>query len=175
MNPRYALWVSLAALTMLAGCASALPRDSRPVPTGGNAELMSHIADSPYVTSEAGYRAARIVWRGAPFEGDYAALSAELEQGGLIGDWDLGATDYLRRYQVGQMLCVAAGIKTGVNWNMTGFGRYGYRELVFHEIAEPRGDYGLIPGGEFAGILRRLDDWTARRDGTRVELGPEKR
>ncbi len=168
-----ACWRAAAVTTLISivGCASPQRRDGTPVPKADNAELMSHIADAPFVTAEAGYRAAYIVWRAEAFDGEYAALAQQLERGGLIGDWNLAANEYLRRYQVGHMLCKAAGIQTGVNWNLTSFGRYGYRELVFHEIAEPRGDYGLISGGEFAGILRRLDDWMSRRDGTRVELG----
>ena len=72
------------------------------------------------------------------------------------------------------MLCRAADVRTGLNWRLTGMGRYAWRELNYLKIASPISEYGYVPGGQFIGVLARAEDYMhrVRGDGTEpVELG----
>lgn len=157
------------------GCRVTLPADRTPgLAPHGNAELTGYIAELPYVTAEAGYRAAHALWKGASFDGDFAALASALRSGEIVGDWDHSPNDLLSRSDVGYMICRAADVRSGLNWRMTGLGRYAWRELTYQGIASPGNEYGFLSGGEFLGILARADDFRARRAGSlaqRATLG----
>ncbi len=163
----------------LCGCQAAAPRLSSTtqpaVPTEGNGALAEYIADQPFVTAEPAYRAVYILRNGTVFEGDYPALTDELRAGGLIGNgWDHPADALLNRSAVGYLLCKASDVRSGLNWKLTGLGRYAWRELNYLDIASPIGEYGYVPGGQFIGMLARCEDYMRRtqRDGVeRVELG----
>jgi hypothetical protein len=176
MNTRVCSLATVAALlgwTLLGltGCQSAGPTgdptpgpaaEGKPVPTN-DLDLLEYIGDQPFVTAESGYRATYVLWKGEDFTGDYAALRAELENAGLVPQvWQHAADRPLTRADVGFLICRACGIRTGVLWNVLPLGRYGYRELIYHEIARPGGDYALVSGGEFQGILRRAERYLAQ-------------
>ncbi len=144
------------------------------VPRQSSAELMDYIGNQPFVTAEAGYRAAHFLARGESFDGDFPALSAELAGAAIIDDGWHYAPDYvLRRADVGYMICRACDIRTGINWPLFGLGRYAYRELQYLNIAGPGGEWALVSGGEFQGIVRRADEYRRRAGGPRAELGPQ--
>lgn len=169
------LAVACACLT-LAGCHVSGPRiTSDPPPTDSSAELTLYIGGQPYVTADAGYRAAYALWKGESFSGDFAALTSALEAGEIVSaDWDLPADASLNRSAVGYMVCRACDIRTGINWHLTGHGRYAWRELLYRGIALSGGELGLISGGEFLGVLKRADEYLARRGRVEVpELGPD--
>jgi hypothetical protein len=173
-----ALVVTLPAL-LLAGCRASLPRTTTQpaVPTDSNAELVDYIGNQPYVTAEAAYRAVYILWRGEVFEGDYDALVGELEEGRLIASgWHHAPDDFVDRAAVGYLVARACDIRTGLNWQLLGLGRYAWRELIYHRIAHASSEYGLISGGEFLGVLARAEEYlhdVGRAPSEKARLGTE--
>ena len=104
-----------------------------------------------------------MLWKGDDFAGDYAALRSKLESEGIVPQvWQHAADRPLTRADVGFLICRACGIHTGVWWNILPLGRFAYRELIYNDIARPGGDYALVSGGEFQGILRRAERYLAR-------------
>lgn len=158
---------------LLTGCQATLPRDGAAVPTSSNAELIQYIANEPLITAEPAYRATYILATGAPFTGSYAELATELQSRDIIDAWNYPPNQLLRRADVGYMVCRAADIRTGVNWNLLGLGRYAWRELIYHEIATGGGEWGLMSGGEFVGIIARAEDYARQNDQLpdQVDLG----
>ncbi|MGD8452974.1 MAG: hypothetical protein PVJ57_14235 [Phycisphaerae bacterium] len=173
------VWCILFLGLLLSGCQAPGPRaTTQPaVPTEGNGALAEYIADQPYVTVEPAYRAVYILWKNEVFDGDFAALTDALEAGSVIpGGWDYPADALISRGSVGYLLCRACGIRSGLNWRLTGLGRYAWRELNYLGIASPLSEYGYVPGGQFIGMLARAEEYMHRYekgDVTRVELGPK--
>jgi len=151
-----------------AGTVAEVPRDS-------NAELVAYIADQPFVTAEPAYRAVYVLWKGEPFAGDFDALADTLRGAGIVSKrWRHVADDPLRRGSIAFMVCRACAIRGGVNWALTGMGRYAWRELQHRRIAGPGSEYGWMSGGEFVGLLLRAEDHLgmARLSTERAEPGP---
>src|SRR5690606_4939674 len=122
-SPRRPAWVAGLILLALAGCQVGGPHaTSQPaLPQTGSAELILYIADQPFVTAEPACRAVYALAKGASFEGEYAALTTALRDERLIApQWRLDADQYLDRATVAYMVCRACGIKSGVNWLLTG-------------------------------------------------------
>jgi len=171
--------IGLVLLLGLAGCQSAQTRNTaqRDVPADSNAELMEYIGDQAFLTAEPAYRAAHLLWTGEVFAGDYEALQRKLERAGIVNPaWGLHADTYIDRATLGYLLARTAEIRTGLNWQLFGLGRYAYRELVYREIAVERGESSYVSGGEFLGILNRAEHYLKERHGAsipRVELGEE--
>lgn len=172
-------WVAALGL-FLSGCQAAGPRlaTTQPtVPTEGNGALAEYIADQPYVTVEPAYRAVYILWKNEVFDGDFDALTGALVSGGVIrSGWDYPPEALISRGSVGYLLCRACGVRSGLNWQLTGLGRYAWRELNYLGIASPLSEYGYVPGGQFIGMLARAEEYMHRYekgDVTRVELGEE--
>lgn len=166
-----------AAVLVCAGCQTTLPRDSSrpPLPTDNNAELVEYISDMPYVTAEAACRAAYILAKGQVFTEDYAALVEALKSEKLItGPWNRQADEFVIRAEVAMLIARAADVRSGLNWRLTGLGRYAHRELIYLGIAHYSGEFGYISGGEFLGTLARAEDYmhnAGRSVGQRAELG----
>lgn len=164
-----------ALLLVLTGCYTGSRRaaDQGMVPRD-NAALTEYIANQPYVTAEPGYRATYVLWKGEPFEGEYAELAAQLRAARIIGDWDLPPDALLDRGAVGFILARALQVKSGLNWQLTGLGRYAWRELYYLGIVETISEYGYVPGGQFVGMLGRSEDYRRRaaRPVPAVDLGP---
>jgi len=173
------LLVGMLLTPLLTGCRAAMPRaTTQPeVPTDTNAELVEYISDQPYVTAEAAYRAVYILANGEIFEGDYDALEAEMIDARLVGAaWYYEPDQFIDRAAVGHLVARACDLHAGLNWQLTGLGRYGYRELIYRRIAHPAGEFGLISGGEFLGVLARADEYlheVGRAPGKKAELGAE--
>jgi hypothetical protein len=174
-----ALVALLSGALSLAGCRAAQPHaTTQPaVPTETNAELVEYISDLPYVTAESAYRAVHILAKGEIFQGDYADLAATMAAEGLIGPgWNHAGNTFVDRAAVGHLVARACQIRRGLNWRLTGLGRYAYRELIYLGIAHPSGEYGLISGGEFLGLLARAEEYlhkVGRAPGAAAELGSE--
>ncbi len=168
---RSSIAVACAAFGLLAaGCQVAPPRGvamSRPaVPTESSAALADYIADEPYVTVEPAYRATYALWKGEGFGGDFEALSAALREGHVISSgWQYDPQALIDRASVGYMFCRACEIRTGLNWRLTGLGRYAWRELQYRGIADPGSEYGYVAGGQFVGMLSRAEQYVAKREG----------
>lgn len=166
---------------LLAGCRASMPAggDQPDLATLRNAELTQYIADMPLVTSEPAYRAVHFLWKGpeAQFEGDFAALRNELAQARIVdGMWNYGTNDFLDRAAVGYMLARVGQIRTGLNWQLFGLGRYAYRELVARDIAVAAGEMSHLSGGEFLGMMARTEMHMREKAPTQqpaAELGPE--
>lgn len=164
-----------AALVGLSGCASMQPSASQPAtPADSNAELTEFISNQAFVTAEPAYRSVHILWRGETFSGDFESLKAALAAGKIISPlWDHAPNSRIDRATVGYMLCRACDIRSGLNWQLTGLGRYAWKELQYRRIAGLRSEYGLVSGGEFLGLLIRAEDYLAGRGAhaERIELG----
>ncbi len=164
-------------LVLLAGCQAAQRHAATQpaVPRAGNAELVAYISDQPYVTAEAAYRAVYILSKKTAFDGDFAALASAMQSDGLVArQWQYAPERTLDRGAVGFMFCRACQIRSGVNWMLTGLGRYAWRELQFQRIAGGGGEYGLMSGGEFVGLLSRAEEYLRRTGKTETppaELG----
>jgi hypothetical protein len=179
---RVGLLVGLGLLTVATtGChATGMHATSQPaVPAAGNAELVQYVSNQPYLTAEPAYRAVYALAHGQAFAGGFDELTAALVAENVIGkDWEYASNRVLNRAAVGFMICRAAGIHTGINWNLTGLGRYAWRELTYHRIAEGGGELAPITGGEFVGVLARADDYMqrhGRHEDRNVELGSRER
>lgn len=157
--------------------AAATSQPAPQLPRNGNAELMEYIAEMPFVSAEAAYRAVHVLNTGTVFDGDFPALSARLAELKIIdGRWRLNPNDLVNRSEVGYMICRAAGVNTGLNWRLTGLGRYAWRELNYRGIVRGQiGEYGYVSGGQFLGILSRAEEYMSRRELRNVQttsLGP---
>jgi len=171
------LALALAALGC-AGCRvpGASVRAGTPVPAAGNAELIEYVSAQPLLAAEPAYRAAYILWRGEIFEGEFEGLREALEEGRIVDvHWQHGADEALRRSEAGYLVCRACGIESGLNWRLTGWGRYAWRELQYRRIAGSGSPERYISGGEFVGILNRADRYLREkgRRGRGAELGAE--
>lgn len=134
------------------------------VPRDSSAALVEYIGDQPYVTAEAGYRAAYMLAHGEMFPADYAQLAALMELEELVRPtWDYPADRPLRCGDVGFMICRACEIRSGLNWLLTGLGRYAWRELQYRRIAGPGSEYNRMTGGEFVGVLLRAESYLRDR------------
>lgn len=171
------LLVGIALATLAGGCRATSPRAATQpaVPTHTNAELVEYISDMPFVTAEAAYRAVYILANGEIFQGDYDALTEQMKAAGLVrSNWTYRADEFVDRAAVGYLVARACDIRTGLNWRLTGLGRYAHRELVYRRIAHPSGELGLISGGEFLGVLARAEEHLhkiGRGPGEKAELG----
>lgn len=174
--PTRAIAISCFVLASLSlGCAStgrsAEPLSEDALTSSGG--LIEYIGNQPFVTAETGYRAAYAMAKGEMYSGDFESLQSTLVQQGIAREaWELSSGDPLRRAHVGYLICRAADIKTGLNWQLTGLERYAYRELAYLGIAKGAGEYGLMPGGEFQGILTATEEYLSQGQTDRVRLGP---
>ncbi|MCK4341905.1 MAG: hypothetical protein KAY37_09310 [Phycisphaerae bacterium] len=171
------LAVALAGLAAT-GCQTTLSHaTTQPaVPRDSNAELVLYISDQSFITAEPAYRAVYLLAKGAPFTGEFDELTETLRAERLIGRWVYPSDRILDRAAVGFMICRACRIRTGLNWNLTGLGRYAWRELIYHKIAAGGSELNYMSGGEFVGLLARAEDYLARtgkHDAQPVELGSE--
>lgn len=157
---------------LMAGCRASMPNDQ--VPGDTNAELIEHIAEMPYVTADAAYRAIYILVNDDVFQGDYAELKTVLRQRGLpIAD--LAPHECPTRQEIAKILVEVCGVMPGLNYRLTGFGRYALRDLQYARIVRTRNDYGPLSGGEFLGMLGRAEDYMLEQKGLGkpVDLGSE--
>lgn len=167
--------------TLLAvpACRVTLPHDAATQPASaamGNAELMEHVSAQPLVTAEIACRVGHALWKGETSAAPFEELLAALKAGDVApGHWNPGPTDCVDRALVGYLVCRAVDIRTGLNWRLTGLGRYAWRELQYRRIAGPGSDLRLISGGEFLGVISRAGEYLAARsapaDGP-IDLGP---
>lgn len=174
----YCVLVVVLVLACVGGCRTAQPATTQPtVPADGNAALMQYIGEQPFVTAEVTYRAAYILAKGEVFAGDFEALTQALAADRIVGaSWNHAPADLVDRQTVAYMICRACGIRGGLNWRLTGLGRYAWRELQHKRIAGPGGEWALLSGGELQGILLRADEYlyrTGRVTTGRADLGAE--
>lgn len=165
----------------ISGCAA--PRAAAPVPADalrGNAALVEHIADSPYVTAEAAYRMAYLLRHDAAFEGDFSALASSLIEAGIARKhWRHAPDQYVNRATAAVLICEALRWPGGVNWRLTGLGRYAWRDLQYRNVAGSSAEWGLVRGGEYLGMIQRAEEQLSARgkapgtasDGAAIELG----
>lgn len=174
----------LGALALIAGCrgdrrdasATTRPAGLTPEVAENSADLMEYVGNQPYVTAEAGYRAVYALWKFESHAGSFEQLRDTLREGRIISrGWNHAPDDLLTRADVGYMVCRATNIRTGLNWQLTGLGRYAWRELIYREIAAASSEANLISGGEFLGVITRADEYSARRGKApppNLDLGP---
>jgi hypothetical protein len=160
---------------VLSGCQSPHAPSDPPPPRAGSAELILYIVNEPFVTAEPAYRAIFALAQGEAFTGEFGELTDKLREGGLIGkDWTHAADQCLDRATVAYMVCRACKIQSGVNWMLTGLGRYAWRELQYKGIAEGGSETTLMSGGEFVGVLSRAGEYlqrTGKAGEQNVQLG----
>ena len=165
-------------LAVASGCQTMGPHapEGFEVPREGNAELVYHLAEQPFVTAEAACRASYLLVHDQPFEGEYAALVETLREEKLIrGMWEFPALHYLTNGDIATLICRACDIRSGLNWQLTGLGRYAWRELQYKQIVRGGSEFQLMSGGEFVGILNQAADYMARmqrRDAEPIEVPP---
>lgn len=156
------------AVVIVSGCAG--PNGSvvttQPAPPEGNAALLHFIADQPYVSAEAGYRAVYILWKREEFVGSFDEITTTLRDGKIIASgWNHEPGARLTRGDIGFMVCRACDIRTGINWAVSGLGRYAWRELQFKGIAGGGGELTYIRGGELVSVLAKAGDYMERKAG----------
>lgn len=176
-NPRYTATIALLLTGLtLAGCqATGRAPQLGDVPRESTAELMLFVSNEPYVTAEPAYRVVYALQHGEAFTGDFDALRAALVSDGIIASsWPHAPDQYVNRGTIAYMVCKACEIRTGLNWVLTGLGRYAWRELQYRGIAGPGGELGLMRGGELTGLILRAEDYRRSLLDTKeasVELG----
>jgi len=157
----------LAILVACAGCRAMsvqTPASQPALLPDANAELTLQISTMPFLTAEAAYRAVYLLREGSAFDGDFDALSQELVASDVVSQhWQLAAGARLNRAKVGRMICRVCGIRSGLNWRLTGLGRYAWRELQYRGICRGGSELNLISGGEFLGILHHAERFVDQR------------
>ncbi|RMF84526.1 MAG: hypothetical protein D6744_02960 [Planctomycetota bacterium] len=172
------LWILLTAgVAFGAGCQAPQlrgPAAEAPIPTDTNAELCEYISNLPFVTNEACLRAVHVLKYGDVFPGAFGELRAKLSGDGVPVP-EGPAAQFLTRADVGKIVATACGVRSGLNWRLTGLGRYAWRELQYKRIARISGEYGLVSGGEFLGVLARAEEYMFEHGeiSERAELGEE--
>ena len=163
-----AVWVCS---TGLFGCRVTLPHQE--IPGGTNAELIEYIAEMPYVSADAAYRALHILRTNEVFEGDFDSLKAAMsDQGGVVAG--IQPNECPDRQELCRAIVRACGISPGLNYRLTGLGRYALRDLQYQRIVRTQNDYGPFSGGEFLGILARAEEYMREHaDVAGVDLGSE--
>lgn len=164
---------ALAGLWLVPGC-HAPPRvsaASQPVASAGNAELMESIGDQAFVARESAYRAAYILKNGEPYEGEgFDALREEMLRQKLAAErFRAEADEAVTRAEVAFVVARAIDLHSGLNWMLSGLGRYALRELEYRGIIDPASEYGYVSGGEFLGILRRADEFMQKQRHSTLE------
>lgn len=166
-------------LLALVGCRqpSAAITTQPVIPQSSNAELVEYISDQPYVSAEAAGRTVFVLATGNVFDGDYGTLQTAMRSNGLLPrGWRHGPGDYLTRDEASFLIAKAIHLRSGLNWRLTGLGRYAHRELIYRGIAHPGSGLKLLSGGEFLGMLERANEYLdthGRAD--HAELGKEPR
>lgn len=161
----------------LGGCAMRTPHvTSAPVvPADGNAELMEYIADQPFVTAEAAYRAVWLMIETEPYSGSFDDLTHELVQRKIAADsWHYAPDQTINNGTAAYLICRAAKINSSINFALTGLGRYAWKELQYRRIAEVGSESNLTTGGAFLAMLSKTDDYLhemRRAPDQRSELG----
>lgn len=172
------VWILLAvSVALVAGCQAPQLRGAAaeaPIPTETNAELCEYISNLPFVTNEACLRAVHVLKYGDVFPGGFDELRAKLSSDGVPVP-DAPGDQFLTRADVGKIVATACGVRSGLNWRLTGLGRYAWRELQYKRIARISGEYGLVSGGEFLGVLARAEEYMFEHGAIeqRAELGEE--
>lgn len=170
--PLLAFAALLVPLGLAPGCRVSLPRE--PVPYEDNAELIVAIAEMPYVNADAACRAVYILVTGDVFPGEYDELLDAMRQRDLPVA-DIAPHEAPNRQEIAKLLAEVADVPAGVNYALTGLGRYALRDLQYHRVVRTPNDYGPVSGGEFLGMLARTEELIAarRKTGEKVELGQE--
>jgi hypothetical protein len=160
-----------AALLLVTGCHQSRTGElAADLPTDDSAGLIMYIANQPFITAEPAYRVTYLLAHDESFEGDFDELTATMKAEGLVAKhWQYMPGTRLTRGDVGLLICRACEINTGVNWLLTGLGRYAWRELTFKRIAAGGSDTSLMSGGEFVGIITRAEDYLAETGKRGVE------
>lgn len=172
-----ALALPLAAIT--SGCAARTPRaTSEPsLPADGNSELMEYIAEQPFVTANAAYRAIWLMLESEPYSGGFDDLTQALATRKVIdARWHYDALQFIDNATAAYMISRSAKFNSSINFALTGLGRYAWKELQYRRIAEPGSELSLITGGQFLGMLAKSDDYlhdVGRASGQRSELGDD--
>ncbi len=150
-------------LLLLAGCQAPHLAPSGPVPQRGTAELVMYIGDQPFVTAEPAYRAIYALATGESYSGEFAELAERMRAERLVdARWQHAPDRCLDRGTVAFMVCRACRIRSGLNWILTGLGRYAWRELQYKGIAGEGSETALMSGGEFVGMLSRAEEYLER-------------
>ena len=169
--------IGVAALVVgLAGCKAMGPQmaSDTPVPQDSSAALIMYTSDQPYVTAESAYHVGYVLAHGETFAGSFDELATTLVDEKIVAKhWQHSPNQALRRGEVAFVVCRACRIGTGVNWLATGLGRYALRELQYRDIVGGGGEYGLMSGGEFVGVVNRAEQYLRQmnRAPAEVELG----
>ena len=77
-------------------------------------------------------------------------------KGILPGDWDLSATEPVRKGTLALMLCRALDIKGGLFMHLVGGSRYAYRETVYLELMQGGSEREYLTGPEVVDIMGRV-------------------
>jgi len=77
-------------------------------------------------------------------------------RGILPGDWDLSATEPVRKGTLALMLCRALDIKGGLFMRLVGGRRYAYREAVYLDLMQGGSEREYLTGPEVVDIMGRV-------------------
>jgi len=124
---------------------------------GGSAELAYNLAFKKWGTNaEACSMILYLVEgedRGVTFEQKQQLLRVK---GILPGEWDLSATEPVRKGTLALMLCRALDIKGGLFMRLLGGRRYAYREAVYLELMQGGSEREYLTGPEVVDVMGRV-------------------
>lgn len=163
-------WLVAIALLASSGCRVSLPNNDLPLES--NAELIEHIAYMPYVTADAAWRSLYILKYKQVHQGSFEEVAAELSAAGIDLP-EITASECPDRTEVAGVFHKICGVQPGLNYTLTGLGRYALRDLQYARIVRTQRDYGPLTGGEFLGLLARAEEELGGTD--KVKLGEEPR
>ncbi len=170
-NRTVGCWLVAVTLLAASGCRVSLPNND--LPLDSNAELIEHIAYMPYVTADAAWRSLYILKFKQVHQGSFEEVATELAAAGFDLP-DLAAGECPDRTEVAAVFHRICDVPAGLNYTLTGLGRYALRDLQYARIVRTPRDYGPLTGGEFLGLLARAEE-ALQHTGETIELGEEPR
>jgi hypothetical protein len=152
---------------VLSGCQTARVQQPLTATLAGNdpgaqLEIWHQLADRTVTCNDEAFHGILLYLDEQDTAADYAARVSTLKSRGLLpAGFDRPADEAVTRGNLAIIIARAMGIKGGVMMRATGgyWQRYATRELMFMDLYPPSSPQQTFTGGEFLGIIGRLEDW----------------
>lgn len=154
-------------LLLIAGCQTARVQQPLTQTVGGNdmdaqMEFWHQLALRPVTSNDEAFHGLLLYLDNQDANADYEHRLAALKSRGLVAGWfNRPADEAIRRGTLAVAIGKMLKIRGGVMMSLTGgnVDRYAMRELEFLEIYPQSSENQTFSGGEFVGIIGKIDDY----------------
>lgn len=124
-------------------------------------EFWHQLAERPVTCNDEAFHGLLLYLDGDDANDDYAARVQSMKSRGMLpGNFDEPPEKAVSRGTLAVAIVRALQIKGGVMLHVASrHPRYATRELVFLELYPPSSPHQTFTGGEFLGIMGRVEDW----------------